>query len=153
MQKYAVLMAGGSGTRLWPLSKETSPKQFIPLEDNSSMLVQTIKRLCKVVQPEQCFIITSRLLTDITKKVAGEHIPEENIFSEPDRKNTAHIAYTTLLLKRYKEGVLCCTCRRIRKRYRKLCRSFTLAFDTAERTNGLVIIGVKPTYCRRIYTC
>ncbi|NLM09571.1 MAG: nucleotidyl transferase [Clostridiaceae bacterium] len=149
MQKYAVLMAGGSGTRLWPLSKETSPKQFIPLEDNSSMLVQTIKRLCKVVQPEQCFIITSRLLTDITKKVAGEHIPEENIFSEPDRKNTAAcIAYTTLLLKkRYKEGVLCFV---PADGYVKDTESYAgalqLAFDTAERTNGLVIIGVKPTY-------
>lgn len=51
MQRFAVLMAGGSGTRLWPLSKEASPKQFIPVEDNCPMLIQTIKRLCRVVQP------------------------------------------------------------------------------------------------------
>ena len=83
------------------------------------------------------------------KKVAGEHIPEENIFSEPDRKNTAAcIAYTTLLLKkRYKEGVLCFV---PADGYVKDTESYAgalqLAFDTAERTNGLVIIGVKPTY-------
>jgi len=62
MQKYAILMAGGSGTRLWPLSKENSPKQFITIEDGSSMLIHTIKRLCKVVQPEQCYIVTNRSL-------------------------------------------------------------------------------------------
>ena len=106
MQRFAVLMAGGSGTRLWPLSKEASPKQFIPVEDNCPMLIQTIKRLCRVVQPGQCYIITSRRLADITGKTAGEYIPRENILSEPDRKNTAAcIAYATLLLKKkHKEG-------------------------------------------------
>ncbi|NLG88797.1 MAG: nucleotidyl transferase [Clostridiaceae bacterium] len=149
MQKYAVLMAGGSGTRLWPISKETRPKQFIPVEDDSPMLVQAIKRLCKVVQPEQCFIITTLPLTDITKKIAGEYIPESNILSEPDRKNTAAcIAYATLLLrKRYKEGVLCFVpADGYVKDTEGYAEALQLAFDTAERTNGLVVIGVKPAY-------
>lgn len=149
MQKYAVLMAGGSGTRLWPLSKEASPKQFIPIENDNSMLVQTINRLCKVVQPEQCFIITSRLLTDATKKIACEYIPEANILSEPDRKNTAAcIAYATLLLKkRYKEGVLCFVpADGYVKDTKSYAEAMQLAFDTAEKNNSLVVIGVKPTY-------
>ena len=149
MQKYAVLMAGGSGTRLWPLSKETSPKQFIPVEDDCPMLVLTIKRLCKIVQPEQCFIITSRLLTDITKKTVCELIPEVNILSEPERKNTAAcIAFATLLLqKRYKEGVLCFVpADGYVKDTEKYAEALQLAFDTAEQTNGIVIIGVKPSY-------
>ncbi len=149
MQKYAVLMAGGSGTRLWPLSKETYPKQFIPVEDNCSMLAQTIKRLCKVVQPEHCFIVTNRLLTGITKKMACEYIPEANILSEPDRKNTAAcIAYVTLLLnKKQKEGIFCFV---PADGYVKDTESYTealqLAFDTAERTDCLVVIGVRPAY-------
>lgn len=149
MQKYAVLMAGGSGTRLWPLSKEASPKQFISVEDNNSMLVLTIKRLCRVVQPEQCFIITNRQLADITKKTAGEFIPEDNIISEPDRKNTAAcIAYATLLLKKqYKEGVLCFVpADGYVKDTESYAEAMQLAFDTAEKNNGLVVIGVKPTY-------
>jgi mannose-1-phosphate guanylyltransferase len=149
MQKYAVLMAGGSGTRLWPISKETSPKQFIPVEDDSSMLVQTIKRLCKVVQPEQCFIITNRSLSDITKKTAGEYIPEANILLEPERKNTAAcIAYATFLLqKKYKEGVLCFVpADGYVKDVESYVEALQSAFDTAERINGLVVIGVKPTY-------
>ncbi|MGE5613972.1 MAG: mannose-1-phosphate guanylyltransferase [Bacillota bacterium] len=149
MQKYAVLMAGGSGTRLWPLSKEARPKQFIPIEDDNSMLVQTIKRLCKVVQPEQCFIVTSRLLSDITRKTAGGCIPEANIIAEPDRKNTAAcIAYATLLLrKKYKEGVLCFVpADGYVKDTESYAEALQLAFETAERSGGLVIIGVKPAY-------
>jgi len=149
MQRYTVLMAGGSGTRLWPLSKEASPKQFITVNDDSSMLVQTIKRLCNVVRPEQCFIVTSRLLSDITEKTAGGYIPLGNIILEPERKNTAAcIAYTALLLKkRYKEGVLCFVPAdgyvRDTESYAEALR---LAFDTAEKIDGLVIIGVKPSY-------
>ena len=86
MQKYAVLMAGGSGTRLWPLSKEASPKQFIPVGDGSSMLVRTIKRLCAVVKPEHCFIVTNKSLFDMTKETSGGLVPEANILLEPDRK-------------------------------------------------------------------
>jgi len=149
MQKYAVLMAGGSGTRLWPISKEASPKQFIPIENNSSMLVQTIKRLGKVVQPGQCFVITNRLLADITKKTAGEYIPGDNILFEPERKNTAAcIAYATILLqKKYKEGILCFVpADGYVKDTESYAEALQLAYDTAERFNSLVIIGVKPAY-------
>ncbi|HHW01043.1 MAG TPA: nucleotidyl transferase [Clostridiaceae bacterium] len=149
MQKYAVLMAGGSGTRLWPISKEASPKQFIPIEDDKSMLVHTIERLCKVVLPEQCFIITNRNLSDITKRTAGEYIPEGNILLEPERKNTAAcIAYATILLqKRYKEGILCFVpADGYVKDTESYAEALQLAFDTAERLNCLVIIGVKPAY-------
>ena len=149
MQRYAVLMAGGSGTRLWPISKETSPKQFITVNDDSSMLVQTIKRLCKVVQPEQCFIATTRLLSDITEKTAGEYIPCENIIPEPERKNTAAcIAYAALLLqKRFREGVLCFVpADGYVRDTESYAEALQLAFDTAEKISGLVIIGVKPSY-------
>lgn len=149
MQKYAVLMAGGSGTRLWPLSRETNPKQFIRIEDGNSMLVHTIKRLCKVVQPEQCYIITNSLLTDNTRKIAGEYIPEMNIISEPERKNTAAcIAYATLLLqKKYGEGILCFVpADGYVKDTDGYAEALRLAFDTAERTNSMVIVGVKPFY-------
>jgi len=149
MQKYAVLMAGGSGTRLWPLSKEASPKQFIPVEGEDSMLVLTIKRLCRVVDPEHCFIITSQRLSDKTKKTVCGHIPEENVLTEPDRKNTAAcIAYSTLFLKKkYGEGVLCFVpADGYVKDTERYAEALKLAFDTANRTSAIVIIGVEPTY-------
>lgn len=149
MQRYAVLMAGGSGTRLWPISREASPKQFITMEDNVPMLVQTIKRLCQVVEPGQCFIVTNRRLTDITKTTAEGYIPEENILSEPDRKNTAAcIVYTTLLLrKKYGEGLLCFVpADGYVKDTESYARALELAFGTAERTGEIVVVGVKPAY-------
>ncbi|UZQ84549.1 sugar phosphate nucleotidyltransferase [Thermoclostridium stercorarium] len=90
MEKFAILMAGGSGTRLWPLSKEASPKQFIPVEGENPMLVQTVIRLSGVVEPERCFIITNLRLTDITKNTVRKYIPEENILTEPERKILPH---------------------------------------------------------------
>lgn len=149
MQKYAVLMAGGSGTRLWPLSKEASPKQFIPVEGDGSMLVQTIDRICTVVQPEQCFIVTNRNLADITRETVGELIPEENIILEPDRKNTAAcIVYSTLLLKKkLGEGILCFVpADGYVKDTEGYAQALRLAFDAAEKVDGLVIIGVRPAY-------
>ncbi len=149
MQRYAVLMAGGSGTRLWPLSKEASPKQFIPIENDSSMIVQTIRILCKVVEPENCFILTSKALEGITKKATAGYIPEGNILLEPERKNTAAcIACATLVLqKRFKEGVLCFVpADGYVKDTEKYAEALRLAYDAAGRTDCLVIIGVRPTY-------
>ena len=57
-EKYAVIMAGGVGTRLWPLSKEKKPKQFISIDGNETLLVQTIKRIQEVVPKDNCFVIT-----------------------------------------------------------------------------------------------
>jgi len=149
MQKYAVLMAGGSGTRLWPLSKEDSPKQFILVEGDCSMMILTIKRLCNVVKPEHCYVITSKRLADITKKTVSGYIPEENVLLEPERKNTAAcIALATLLLqKRHNEGLLCFVpADGYVKDTESYAEALKLAFDTAEQTNGLVVIGVKPAY-------
>lgn len=149
MEKFAILMAGGSGTRLWPLSKEAGPKQFIPVEGENPMLVQTVIRLSGVVEPERCFIITNLRLTDITKNTVRKYIPEENILTEPERKNTAAcIAYATLVLKkRYGEGVLCFVPAdgyvRDKDSYAEAVKQ---AFNTAEKNDAIVIIGVKPSY-------
>jgi mannose-1-phosphate guanylyltransferase len=149
MQRYAILMAGGSGTRLWPLSKEAMPKQFISAEDDSPMLVKTIKRLCAVVEPEHCFIVTNKNLSDITKRTAGGLIPEANILLEPEKKNTgACIAYSALLLKKkFGKGALCFVPADGNvKDTEGYSQALRLAFETAENTDGLVVIGVKPTY-------
>lgn len=94
MQKYAVLMAGGSGTRLWPLSKEASPKQFIPVEGDGSMLVQTIDRICTVVQPEQCFIVTNRNLADITRRRSENSSRKRILYWNPTGKILRRVLFT-----------------------------------------------------------
>ena len=86
LEKYAVIMAGGSGTRLWPLSRENKPKQFISVDGTKSFLVQTIERICGVVPPENCFVITNKAYLHLTKEDVNGLIPVTNIIVEPYKK-------------------------------------------------------------------
>ncbi len=149
MDKFIVIMAGGSGTRLWPLSREVKPKQFINIDDGNCMLVRTIERVCEIVPAERCFTITNKMLVDITQKTVKDLIPYSNILVEPEKKNTAAcISYATLLLKeRYGEGLVCFVPAdgyvKDNKAYKD---AIELAYAAAEKTNELVIIGITPTY-------
>lgn len=149
MEKFAVIMAGGSGTRLWPLSRETSPKQFISIDNGDCMLVQTLERMCEVVPADKCYIITNRNLLDITRETVKDLIPYSNIILEPKKKNTAAcIAFATLFLKeKFGEGILCFV---PADGYVKDCKGYKKAienaFDAAEMTKNLVIVGITPTY-------
>ena len=87
-----VILAGGSGTRLWPLSRKTFPKQFLKLNENKSLLQKTVERFLKVVSSKDIIIMTNKdykFLVLAELKNAGFNIPEKNIVLEPDIKNTA----------------------------------------------------------------
>lgn len=149
MDKFVIIMAGGSGTRLWPLSRENMPKQFMCVEDGNCMLVKTIERACEIVPANRCFIITNRNLLDITWNTVKDLIPYSNIILEPQKKNTAAcIAYATLLLKeRFGKGLLCFVpADGYVKERQKYKEAIELAYTAAEKTDDLVIIGVTPTY-------
>lgn len=154
MERFVVIMAGGSGTRLWPLSKEKKPKQFISVDDGECMLVQTIKRVCKCVPPSNCFIITNESLVELTKEVVKDIIPYSNIIPEPRKKNTAAcIAYTTVLLnKKLGEGVLCFVpADGYVKDQQGYADAINLAFSAAEEKERLVVIGITPSYPSTAY--
>jgi mannose-1-phosphate guanylyltransferase len=149
LEKYVVVMAGGTGSRLWPLSREKKPKQFISVKYDKSMLIQTIERVCEIVPAENCFIITNKGLFDITKKAVGDLIPLSNIILEPKRKNTAAcIAYASLLLKeRLGTGLLCFVpADGYVKNHTDYKSAVEQAYLAAGNTNGLVVIGISPSY-------
>nr|WP_319488544.1 sugar phosphate nucleotidyltransferase [uncultured Caproiciproducens sp.] len=149
MEKYAVIMAGGSGSRLWPLSRENKPKQFIGAEGSKCMLLQTIERICEIIPAERCFIITNKNLLDITKETVRDIIPFSNIIAEPMRKNTAAcIAYASLLLKEKVGGGLLCfvPADGYVKNHADYRSAIEQAYKAAEKTNGLVVIGIAPSY-------
>ncbi|MDF2987366.1 MAG: Nucleotidyl transferase [Eubacterium sp.] len=149
MERFVVIMAGGSGTRLWPISRENRPKQFIKVDDGSSMMVQTIERLCETVPAEHCFIITNQNLKSITRKTVKDLIPLENIILEPQKRNTAAcIEYAARVLKKkYGEGLICFVPAdgyvKDKKGYKE---AINLAYDAAEKTKTLVVVGITPTY-------
>jgi mannose-1-phosphate guanylyltransferase len=85
---YAVIMAGGSGTRFWPKSRRKSAKQVLRLFGERSLIQQTVDRLRSVVPPEKVWVITNRLLEAEIRKQLPE-IPKKQIVAEPAPRNTA----------------------------------------------------------------
>lgn len=84
----AVILAGGSGTRLWPLSTRERPKQFTSLGGDRSFLQTTFDRLENLVAPEQVMVVTNQQYVELVSQHLPE-IPTQNIIAEPSKKNTA----------------------------------------------------------------
>ncbi len=87
---YAVLLAGGQGSRFWPQSRTLEPKQFLSLHENDSLFAQTVSRIKPLIPAKNIFIVTSDLYRNqIIEFVSPLNIPQENIICEPSPKNTA----------------------------------------------------------------
>ena len=85
---YAVIMAGGSGTRFWPRSKKNRPKQLLNITGDEILLKKTIELITPIVPASRIKIVTTLLQADSVKSTVS-HIPEENIITEPFGRNTA----------------------------------------------------------------
>jgi len=89
---YGVILSGGAGTRLWPLSRELSPKQILHLFGTDSLIRQTITRLTKWIPEDHIFIVTGkRLFEEIRNHLLTEFPPCKNLqyILEPAARNTA----------------------------------------------------------------
>ena len=85
---YAVVMAGGSGTRLWPLSRRRTPKQLLPLTGETSLLQQTVARITPLLAPRDIYVITAAGYVRETLEQLPQ-LPEENVLGEPLARSTA----------------------------------------------------------------
>ncbi len=88
---YAIVLAGGSGKRLWPLSRRSRPKQLLALPGPASMLESTLERLAGLIPPERTFVLTARDLEAPVSKCAG-HLPAGHVIGEPESLGTAPAA-------------------------------------------------------------
>src|SRR5437588_7673964 len=86
--QYAVVMAGGAGTRLWPAARRQSPKQLQRLIFEQPLIAETVQRLAQVYSPEHIFIVTASRYADPIREILST-LPPENIISEPVGRNTA----------------------------------------------------------------
>lgn len=97
----ALIMAGGKGTRFWPLSTEEKPKQFLNLIGKETMIQMTVNRVKPIIPIERIFICTGDMYVDLVKEQLPE-LPEKNIIIEPEGRNTAPcIALSALVIDRY----------------------------------------------------
>jgi len=87
---YAVIMAGGGGTRLWPISRKESPKQLLPLIGDETLFQSTVKRLENLFPPERILVVTVEDQAREMKQQAPQ-IPEENYLIEPAPRGTASV--------------------------------------------------------------
>ena len=134
MDKVALIMAGGSGTRFWPLSTTERPKQFLDLISDKTMIRETIDRIKKLIPVEKIFISTNIVYLDIIRKQLPE-IPEKNIIFEPMARDTAAcIGYAALIIERiYKNSVMAVLpSDHLIKKEKEFLESLELAFRKAE---------------------
>ena len=103
----ALIMAGGKGTRFWPLSTEENPKQFLNLVGNESMIQMTVNLLKPIIPMERIFVVTDQKYESLVSQHLRE-LPEENIIIEPVGMNTAPcIALSAMLIhEKYPESTL-----------------------------------------------
>ncbi len=85
---YAVIMAGGSGTRFWPASRSDRPKQFLPISSDRPMIAQTFARLEGFIPTERVLVVTSASQAQLVRECLPS-LPEENLLAEPEARNTA----------------------------------------------------------------
>ena len=88
---YAMILAGGSGTRFWPLSRNAKPKQLLNLLGSTTLLNQTLERLEGLVPRENILILTNALQEETVRELASS-LPPENIFAAPARRATGPAA-------------------------------------------------------------
>ena len=145
---YAVILAGGVGSRFWPFSRELEPKQFMKIIGEASLLQATIQRLKGVVEPSRVYIITNNIyFYEVKAQVTKFGIPDENIILEPQGKNTAPAVglCAKLISQIDKDAVLLVL---PSDHYIKNIENFKRTIKKAiacAKNNFLVTIGIKPS--------
>ena len=148
MKKIAVIMAGGLGNRLWPRSTEKTPKQFVHLTGEGTMIQNTIMRLSPIFPIEDIYIVTS----DSMKEYVYDQlpmVPKENVILEPFSKHTAPcLALTALsIADKYPPDTIMVAFPADHMVYnvREFHYSIETAVKVASERNCIVTIGVTPT--------
>lgn len=145
---YAVILAGGGGTRLWPKSRNKTPKQFLKLTAKQTMLQVTASRLSKLVTADHMIIVTNSMHVDDVKEQLPE-IPEENIIAEPAKRDTALAMLVGALYAKSQDPqavVVNAASDHVVGDEKEYLRVMKAAVVTAAEHNYLVTVGISPTF-------
>jgi mannose-1-phosphate guanylyltransferase len=145
---YVAIMAGGIGSRFWPVSRTGRPKQFLDILDTGKTFIQqTVDRFRSFVPLQNIYIVTADEYVGLTKEQLPQ-LPEENIVSEPFRKNTAPcIAYISFKLQQRDPDATLIVAPADHlildeETFRAVCKE---AIGFANKFDALITLGIKPT--------
>ncbi len=144
---YCVIMAGGLGTRFWPISRKALPKQFLSLRgEEKSLLRQTYERMARIITPENIIVSTLREYHDIVKEQLPE-LPEDNILLEVYNRNTAPCLYfaANVILERNPRAVMvACPADHLIEDSEEFESTIGSALEYASDKDELITLGILP---------
>jgi mannose-1-phosphate guanylyltransferase len=145
---YVVIMAGGIGSRFWPMSRQDFPKQFLDILNSGKTLIQwTYERFASFIPRQNIYVVTSQEYTSIVKEQLPD-LPIENVLGEPSRKNTAPcIAYISFKLMKSdpKASLIVAPADHLildKKAFNKVCLE---ALSFVSKHNAFITLGIKPS--------
>ena len=149
MDVYGVIMAGGGGTRFWPLSRHKEPKQRLNLTGKDLMINETIDRVATVADPDHIYIVTNVDQAPKMKEATAGRIDPSRILSEPSARNTAAcVGYAAMeILKKHGDGIMAIfPADHYIRNEAEFTRVLKLAAVEAEKKGDLVTLGIRPTF-------
>src|SRR5437764_2661133 len=145
---YALILAGGSGERFWPLSRRTRPKQLLRLVSPQPLLEQAVKRLEGLVAPERLLILTNVDQEAAVRELLPQ-MPNENIVAEPAKRDTAAavaLGVGWVAARDHSATMIVLPADHIINDTVAFQKTLTVAAAAAEESGALVTIGIKPTW-------
>jgi len=146
---YVVIMAGGIGSRFWPMSRQDYPKQFLDILNTGKTLIQwTFDRFASFIPLDNIYVVTSQEYSEIVKEQLPD-LPVANILGEPSRKNTAPcIAYISFKLQQKdpQASLIVAPADHLildKTGFVKVCLE---ALSFVNKHNAFITLGIKPTY-------
>ena len=149
----ALILAGGSGRRVWPLSRQDRPKQLLSIDGAKSLLVQTVERLAPEISPDDIWIVTTLRLAEQIRK-ALPNVPAEQILAEPEGRNTAAAIGWSLgcMPQVLREGVVAVLPADHKIRDETAFRAvLNCAARVAQQQDRIMTLGVKPRWAETGY--
>lgn len=144
---YAVILAGGGGTRLWPKSRNDTPKQFLKLTGNRTMMQLAADRINKILPWEKIIVVTNKIYANDIKEQLPK-IPEKNIICEPEKKDTALAMLVGSLYAKSLDPqavIMNAASDHIVTDDAEYINIMTRALEIAAENDYLVTVGIKPT--------
>ncbi|WGS64005.1 mannose-1-phosphate guanylyltransferase [Marinitoga aeolica] len=140
----AIILAGGSGERFWPLSTSKKPKQFLKIFSDKSLIRETFERLLFKLKSEDIFVVTAERYKEETLRELPE-LNEKNVLLEPVARNTAPACFLGTLVANDEEVVFVLPADHYIPNKEKFWKTVEKGIYAAENYNGLVTMGINPT--------